>query len=63
MVVREIVKHGSREYLHTYSDCGFKVHCTMDGKTINYDHAIDLVDTNREYVETDIPVSAIYLQH
>lgn len=50
MIQIEIVTINGREFTHTYSDSGYKVE--RDG--IQYDDAIDPVDLERKYTETDI---------
>lgn len=52
MIKTEIVKINGTQYLHNYSDAGFKV--SRDG--VLYDDALDPVDSGRTYAETDIPV-------
>ena len=39
--------------VRTYSDAGFKI--KRDG--VIYDEAVDPIELNRKYTETDIPVS------
>ena len=50
MIQTETVTIGGRQYRRTYSDT-YKI--ARDG--IEYDEAIDPVDTDREYTETDTP--------
>lgn len=45
---------GEKIFIHTYSDTGMKLE--RDGEL--YDDALDLVGLERNYVETDIPISA-----
>ncbi len=50
MLYTETVTIGSRQYRRTYSDT-YKI--ARDG--IEYDEAIDPIDTERTYTETDTP--------
>lgn len=50
MLYTETVTIGGRQYRRTYSDT-HKI--ARDG--VEYDEAIDPVDTDREYTETDTP--------
>ncbi len=50
MIRTETVTIGGRQYRRTYSDT-HKI--ARDG--VEYDEAIDPVDTDREYTETDTP--------
>ena len=50
MLYTETVTIGGRQYRRTYSDT-YKI--ARDG--VEYDEAIDPVDTDREYTETDTP--------
>ena len=54
MKKKDIVQIGAKTFIHTYSDSGMKLE--RDGEL--YDDAFDLVELNREYTETDIPVDA-----
>lgn len=56
-VISEAKQFGQRVYLHTFSDRGMKIHCIGDPEDVNYNEAVDLLDTSRVYVETEIPVS------
>ncbi len=46
-------KNLSEKLIRTYSDVGFKI--KRDG--VIYDEAVDPIELNRKYTETDIPVS------
>lgn len=52
MIVTETITVNDRLYQHTYSDKGFCV--VRDG--VQYDEAIDPIDSGRTYTETDIPI-------
>lgn len=47
MIITETIIINDTEYLHTYSDLGYKVE--RDG--IQYDDAIDPIDSGRTYIE------------
>lgn len=47
MIITETITINDTEYLHTYSDLGYKVE--RDG--IQYDDAIDPMDSGRTYTE------------
>lgn len=47
MIITETITINDTEYLHTYSDLGYKVE--RDG--IQYDDAIDPIDSGRTYTE------------
>lgn len=47
MIITEIITINNTKYLHTYSDLGYQVE--HDG--IQYDDAIDPVDSGRTYTE------------
>lgn len=49
MIITETIVINNTEYLHTYSDLGFKVE--RDG--VIYDDAIDPIDSNRAYTEVE----------
>ena len=49
MIVKDIVPIGTKTFVHTYSDKGFKLE--RDGDI--YDDAFDIVELGREYTETD----------
>ena len=49
MVIKEVITINETEFNHTYSDFGFYIEC--DG--VQYSDAIDPIDIEREYVETD----------
>ena len=54
MIVTEIIKQQysdgtEKEFLRTYSSLGFLVECNG----VRYSEAVDLIDTDRVYVETD----------
>ena len=50
MIQTETVTIGGRQYRRTYSNT-YKI--ARDG--VEYDEAVDPVDTDREYTETDTP--------
>jgi hypothetical protein len=54
MIVTETITINNTQYQRTYSDNGFCVE--RDG--VQYDEAIDPIDSGRTYTETDIPISA-----
>lgn len=47
MIITETITINDTEYLHTYSDLGYQV--KRDG--IQYDDAIDPIDSGRTYIE------------
>lgn len=49
MVIKEVITINGMEFNHTYSDLGFYIEC--DG--VQYSDAIDPIDIEREYIETD----------
>jgi hypothetical protein len=49
MLIKEVVTINGIEYNHTYSDAGFYIE--RDG--VEYSDAIDPIDIEREYIETD----------
>ena len=49
MIITETIVINNIEYLHTYSDLGFKIE--RDG--VAYDDAIDPIDSNRTYTEVE----------
>ena len=49
MLIKEVVTINETEFNHTYSDAGFYIE--RDG--VEYSDAIDPIDIEREYVETD----------
>lgn len=49
MVIKEVITINKTEFNHTYSDLGFYIEC--DG--VQYSDAIDPIDIEREYIETD----------
>ena len=51
MIVKEIVTYGGVEFYKTYSDIGMKIE--RDG--VLYNSATDPIDTDRTYIETDVP--------
>lgn len=55
MLIKEVVTINETEFNHTYSDAGFYIEC--DG--VQYSDAIDPIDIEREYVETDNKIASI----
>lgn len=49
MVIKEVITINETEFNHTYSDLGFYIEC----EGVQYSDAIDPIDIEREYVETD----------
>ena len=49
MIITETIIINNTEYLHTYSDLGFKIE--RDG--VVYDDAIDPIGSNRTYIEVE----------
>ena len=49
MLIKEVVTINEIEFNHTYSDAGFYI--KRDG--VEYSDAIDPIDIEREYIETD----------
>lgn len=49
MVIKEVIIINETKFNHTYSDLEFYIEC--DG--VEYSDAIDPIDIEREYVETD----------
>jgi len=52
MIITETVEINDRQFVHTYSDAGFKI--ARNNRT--YDDAYDPVGLDRVYTETDIPI-------
>ena len=50
MIVVETVKFGEKEFKRTYSDCGFII--KKVGTDERYSVAIDVLDSEFEYIET-----------
>ena len=50
MIVTETVKFGKKEFKRTYSDKGFIIR--KKGTSEKYSEAIDVIDSEFEYVET-----------
>ena len=48
-----IVTIGEKVFIHTYSDIGMKLE--RDGEL--YDDALDPVGLDRDYIETNVPIS------
>lgn len=55
MIVTQIVTINGNDFQKTFSDKGFQI--KRDG--VVYDEAIDPVDTDRVYEETDTPVEKL----
>lgn len=55
MLIKEVVTINETEFNHTYSDVGFYIE--RDG--VEYSDAIDPIDIEREYVETDNKIASI----
>ena len=55
MLIKEVVTINETEFAHTYSDAGFYIE--RDG--VEYSDAIDPIDIEREYVETDEKIASI----
>lgn len=55
MIKTENVKIGKKEFKRTYSDAGYMIE--RDG--VQYSEAIDPLDSDREYKETDITVEEV----
>lgn len=55
MVIKEVITINETEFNHTYSDLGSYIEC--DG--VQYSDAIDPIDIEREYVETDNKIASI----
>ena len=53
MIKTEIITINNKEYKRTYSDENFYIQ--RDGEI--YAEAIDPIDSNREYIETDIALT------
>ena len=52
MIVKTIVTINGKDYKKTFSDKGMKI----EREGVVYDEAIDPINTDRKYVETDVPV-------
>lgn len=52
MIVNESIKIGEKEYKRTYSDKGFMI----ERENIVYSEAIDPVDSDRKYTETNVKI-------
>lgn len=55
MVIKEVITINETEFNHTYSDLGFYIEC----EGVQYSDAIDPIDIEREYVETDEKIASI----
>lgn len=55
MVIKEVITINETEFNHTYSDLGFYIEC----EGVEYSDAIDPIDIEREYVETDNKIASI----
>ena len=55
MVIKEVITINETEFNHTYSDLGFYIEC----EGVQYSDAIDTIDIEREYVETDEKIASI----
>lgn len=55
MLIKEVVTINETEFNHTYSDAGFYIE--RDG--VEYSDAIDPIDIEREYVETNEKIASI----
>lgn len=55
MLIKEVVTINETEFNHTYSNVGFYIE--RDG--VEYSDAIDPIDIEREYVETDNKIASI----
>ena len=51
MIIRELIDMGGNTYLKTYSNTHNIIRCDQNG--VEYEEAIDLVDTTFTYTETD----------
>ena len=49
MVIKEVIIINETKFNHTYSDLGVYIEC----EGVQYSDAIDPIDIEREYVETD----------
>ena len=52
MIVREIMTIKNKDFLHTYSNSGMLIE--RDG--VMYSDAVDPIESNRSYSETEIPI-------
>lgn len=57
MLVTETIEINGIQYLHNYSDAGFKV----ERNGIQYDDAVDPINSGRVYTETNVPVTVLDL--
>ena len=55
MIIKTTKTINGIEYDYTYSDAGMKI--MRDGAM--YDEAVDPLGSNREYTETDVPISIL----
>ena len=55
MVIKEVIIINETKFNHTYSDLEFYIEC--DG--VQYSDAIEPIDIEREYVETDEKIASI----
>jgi len=55
MVIKEVITINETEFNHTYSDLGSYIEC----EGVEYSDAIDPIDIEREYVETDNKIASI----
>lgn len=53
MIVTENLTINGKEFVKTYSDSG----CYIERDGVQYSEAIDPAEFNREYTETDTPIS------
>ena len=56
MIVKEVVKVAGKSFVHTYSDKG----CQIERDGCIYDDAYDPVNSDRMYIETDMPITTQY---
>lgn len=55
MLITETIEINGVQFLHNYSDAGFKV----ERNGIQYDDAVDPVNSGRVYTETNVPVTVL----
>lgn len=56
MIITETITINGRDFKRTYSDEG----CMIERNGVRYNEAIDPIDTERVYAETDVKFESIY---
>ena len=56
MIIQEHIEIDGRDFIHTHSDRGVKIHGGVP--EADYDDVYDPAELGRTYVETDIPIDS-----